>query len=136
MGRLVYSMSVSLDGFVETPSRSLDWVRVDEELHSLFNDEAREMSAFLYARRLYELMVDYWPTAESDPSATPELPGHWLPSHAGIRAPRSGARARWDGYDPRRPVALGRRHGGRSNQAACPRRSPRSSSRPTTSRSR
>jgi len=73
MGRLVYSMSVSLDGFVETPSRSLDWARVDEELHSLFNDEAREMSAFLYGRRLYELMVDYWPTAESDPSATPAM---------------------------------------------------------------
>jgi RibD C-terminal domain. len=73
MGRLIYSMSVSLDGFVETPSRSLDWVTVDEELHSFFNDEAREMSAFLYGRRLYELMVDYWPTAETDPSATPAM---------------------------------------------------------------
>jgi dihydrofolate reductase len=73
MGRLVYSMSVSLDGFVATPSRSLDWVLIDEELHSLFNDEAREMSAFLYGRRMYELMVDYWPTAETDPSATPAM---------------------------------------------------------------
>jgi len=73
MGRLVYSMSVSLDGFVETASRSLDWVMVDEELHSFFNDEAREMSAFLYGRRLYQLMVDYWPTAETDPSATPAM---------------------------------------------------------------
>jgi len=73
MGRLIYSMSVSLDGFVETPSRSLDWVQVDEELHSLFNDEAREMGAFLYGRRMYQLMVDYWPTAESDPSATPAM---------------------------------------------------------------
>ncbi len=26
MGRVVYSMSVSLDGFVETPSRSLEGV--------------------------------------------------------------------------------------------------------------
>ncbi len=45
MGRVVYSMSVSLDGFVETPSRSLDWVQVDEELHSFFNDEARSMTS-------------------------------------------------------------------------------------------
>jgi dihydrofolate reductase len=73
MGRLIYSMSVSLDGFVETPSRSLDWVQVDEELHSFFNDEARGLSAFLYGRRLYELMVDYWPTAETDPAATPAM---------------------------------------------------------------
>jgi dihydrofolate reductase len=73
MGKLIYSMSVSLDGFVETPSRSLDWVKVDEELHSVFNDEARGMSAFLYGRRMYELMTGYWPTAESDPSATPAM---------------------------------------------------------------
>jgi dihydrofolate reductase len=73
MGRLIYSMSVSLDGFVNTPSRSLDWVMVDEELHSFFNDEAREASAFLYGRRLYELMTDYWPTAETDPGATPAM---------------------------------------------------------------
>jgi dihydrofolate reductase len=73
MGRLIYSMSVSLDGFVETPSRSLDWVLIDEELHSFFNAEAREMSAFLYGRRLYELMVDYWPTAGADPAATPAM---------------------------------------------------------------
>ena len=73
MGKLVYSMSVSLDGFVETASRSLDWVLVDEELHSFFNDEAREMSAFLYGRRMYQLMVDYWPTAQTDPTATPAM---------------------------------------------------------------
>jgi dihydrofolate reductase len=39
----------------------------------LFKDEAREMSAFLYGRRMYELMTEYWPTAESDPSATPAM---------------------------------------------------------------
>jgi len=66
-------MSVSLDGFVETPSRSLDWVQIDEELHAFFNDEARAMSAFLYGRRLYELMTAYWPTAETDPAATPAM---------------------------------------------------------------
>jgi hypothetical protein len=47
MGRLIYSMSVSLDGFVETPSRSLDWAQVDEELHSVFNDEERALSAVI-----------------------------------------------------------------------------------------
>ncbi len=73
MGKLIYSMSVSLDGFVETPSRSLDWVLVDDELHAFFNDEAREMSAFIYGRRMYDLMTGYWPTAESDPAATPAM---------------------------------------------------------------
>ncbi|MFH1474420.1 MAG: dihydrofolate reductase family protein, partial [Chloroflexota bacterium] len=73
MGGLIFSMSVSLDGFVETPTRSLDWVLVDEELHAFFNDEARAMGAFLYGRRMYQLMVDSWPAAEADPSATPAM---------------------------------------------------------------
>ena len=73
MGRLIYAMSVSLDGFVETPSRSLDWVDVDEEVHGVFNEQAREVSASLYGRRMYELMLDYWPTAEADPAATPAM---------------------------------------------------------------
>ncbi len=82
MGRLVYSMSVSLDGFVETTDRSLDWVLIDEELHSFFNDEARSMSAFLYGRRMYELMSAYWPTADADPAAPPAIVGFariWAP---------------------------------------------------------
>jgi hypothetical protein len=49
MGRLIYSMSVSLDGFVETPSRSLDWVRVDEELHS----PAQGPTGLRHGRRFY-----------------------------------------------------------------------------------
>ncbi len=70
MGRLIYLMNVSLDGFIETPDRSLDWTIVDEELHTWFNDQLRGTDATLYGRRLYEVMAAYWPTAESDPSAT------------------------------------------------------------------
>jgi dihydrofolate reductase len=68
MRKVIYSMSVSLDGFIETPNREIDWVIIDEELHTFFNDQAREMGTFLYGRRMYELMVDYWPTADTLPS--------------------------------------------------------------------
>ena len=67
--RVIYSMNVSLDGFVETTDRGLDWVIIDEELHTFFNDQARETGAFVYGRRMYEFMVDYWPTADANPSA-------------------------------------------------------------------
>jgi dihydrofolate reductase len=73
MGKLLFSMSVSLDGFVNTPSGSLDWVLVDAELHEAFNEEARNVQAFLYGRRMYELMAAHWPTAEDDPQATPTM---------------------------------------------------------------
>ena len=70
MGKLIYLMNVSLDGFIETPDHSLDWTTVDEEIHTWFNDQSRQTAAFLYGRRLYEVMAAYWPHAESDPTAT------------------------------------------------------------------
>ena len=70
MGKVTYLMNVSLDGFIETPDHGLDWTIVDDELHTWFNDQSREADAFIYGRRLYEVMAAYWPTAESDPSAT------------------------------------------------------------------
>jgi dihydrofolate reductase len=70
MGRLIYGMNVSLDGYIETPDHSLDWTIVDDELHSWFNDRFRKLDASLYGRRLYETMIAYWPTGESDPAST------------------------------------------------------------------
>jgi dihydrofolate reductase len=67
--KVIYAMNVSLDGFVEGPNRELDGFTPDEELHRFWNDQMRETSASLYGRRLYELMAEYWPTADEDPSA-------------------------------------------------------------------
>lgn len=69
MGRLIYCLNVSLDGFVETTDHSLDWTNVDDELHQWFNDRERTLDASLYGRRMYEVMSP-WFTAEQDPSAT------------------------------------------------------------------
>ncbi|GIH26171.1 deaminase [Acrocarpospora phusangensis] len=62
-------MSVSLDGFFEGPNHELDWQLIDEELHGFFNDQLRDMGAFLDGRVTYELMAEYWPTADKDPEA-------------------------------------------------------------------
>jgi dihydrofolate reductase len=70
VGKLIYSMNVSLDGFVETPDHGLEWAIVDEEVHTWFNDQARTLDATLYGRRMSELMAAYWPTGEDDPAAT------------------------------------------------------------------
>ena len=70
MGKLIYALNVSLDGFIETPDRSLDWSIADDELLAWFADRARGLSASLYGRRLYELMSAYWPTSQQDPDAT------------------------------------------------------------------
>jgi dihydrofolate reductase len=99
VGRVVYLMNVSLDGYVETPDRSLDWTYVDEEIHGWFNDRAREADAFVYGRRLWEVMSAYWPTADGDPGATPrmlEFASIWNPKPK-IVFSRSLAQVEWNG---------------------------------------
>lgn len=58
MGTLVYSVLVSLDGYVETKEGSLDWSFPDDRLHSFINDQSHAVRASLYGRRLYELMAE------------------------------------------------------------------------------
>ena len=70
MGRLIYTLNVSLDGYIETLDHSLSWSVADDELLAWFADRARGLAASLYGRRLYELMSAYWPTAQDDPAAT------------------------------------------------------------------
>jgi dihydrofolate reductase len=68
MRKLIYSMGVSLDGFIAGPDGEIDWSAPDEELHRFHNEQARETGVDLYGRRLYEAMT-YWETAAENPSA-------------------------------------------------------------------
>jgi dihydrofolate reductase len=69
MRKLIYSFGVSLDGFIAGPGGDIDWSAPDEELHRFHNQQARDVGAHLYGRRLYETMT-YWETADENPSAT------------------------------------------------------------------
>jgi len=73
MGKVIFLMNVSLDGYVETPDHSLDWATADDELLGWFNERTRPIEAIVYGRRLHELMNAHWPTAESDPAATGQM---------------------------------------------------------------
>ena len=66
MRRLIYSMGVSLDGFIAGPRGEIDWGAPDEELHRFHNEQTRELGVHLMGRRLYEVMR-YWETAEQQP---------------------------------------------------------------------
>jgi dihydrofolate reductase len=67
MRKVIYSMSVSLDGFIAGPGGEIDWSAPDEELHRFHNERTRELGAHLCGRRLYEVML-YWETADETPS--------------------------------------------------------------------
>ena len=63
MGKLIYSMSTSADGFIEGPDGDFSWGEPDEELFRFHTDRVRQLGAHLCGRRLYETML-YWETAD------------------------------------------------------------------------
>ncbi len=69
MRKLIYFSMVSLDGFIARPNGDLDWVIIDEELHRYVNEQQAALGAYLYGRRMYDLMAAYWPRLDGDPSA-------------------------------------------------------------------
>jgi hypothetical protein len=69
MGKLIYSMITSLDGYTEDEHGRFGWgAPEDEEVHSYINALASSLGTYLYGRRMYETMV-YWETAH-DPQPT------------------------------------------------------------------
>ncbi len=66
MGKLVYSMNSSLDGYMSDAAGSIDWGEPSDELHAFFNDLMRPIGTHLYGRAMYEVM-SYWETAQSTP---------------------------------------------------------------------
>jgi dihydrofolate reductase len=69
MRKIVFMMSVSLDGFFEGPDRELDWHMVDDEVHRHFNDVTKSMGTFMDGRITWENMAGFWPEADKDPGA-------------------------------------------------------------------
>ena len=63
--RVIYSMSVSLDGFIAGPNGDIDWAAPDEGLMAFHNEQSRELDAHLCGRGLYEDMLP-WETREGD----------------------------------------------------------------------
>jgi dihydrofolate reductase len=71
MRKLIYSMMVSLDGFVETAAGKIhDSLVPDAELHRFCNQQARDMGGFLYGRRMHEMM-EWWRTSSTEPPTPP-----------------------------------------------------------------
>jgi dihydrofolate reductase len=57
VAKLIYSVIMSLDGYVADEDGKFDWAEPDEEVHTFVNDLERPIGTYLYGRRLYEVMV-------------------------------------------------------------------------------
>jgi dihydrofolate reductase len=61
---LIYSMSVSVDGFTADREGAFDWTAPSDELFRFHIEQVRPLGGYLLGRRLYEAML-VW---ETDPS--------------------------------------------------------------------
>ena len=64
MGTLSYTMSTSLDGYIEDVTGDITFSTPDEEVHRFANQQTRDTAAFLFGRGLYEVMEEFWTAPE------------------------------------------------------------------------
>jgi dihydrofolate reductase len=78
VGKLIYSVIASLDGYVADERGNFDWAEPDEDVHSFLNDLEREVATYLYGRRMYEVMGG-WETLDltEQPSHMREFAQIW-----------------------------------------------------------
>jgi dihydrofolate reductase len=56
MGKLIYLITTSLDGYVADKNGNIDFTEPSEEVHSFINDTVRSTGTFLFGRKMYETM--------------------------------------------------------------------------------
>jgi|ERR1017187_994367 dihydrofolate reductase len=72
MKKVIFQMSVSIDGYIEGPNREIDWHIVDDEFNAYAVETLRVSDVLIMGRRTYELMAGYWPTAPGDDAGVKE----------------------------------------------------------------
>ena len=67
MGKLIYAMPTSLDGYIA--DGDYDWSAPDEDGLAFINDVLRPIGRYLYGRKMYETMA-VWQTPDAIPGRT------------------------------------------------------------------
>ena len=67
MRRISFFTMISLDGYMEKPGGSLDWISVDDELLRFISNLKRGVGGYLCGRGMYENNEALWSTAGTQP---------------------------------------------------------------------
>ncbi|MET7749214.1 dihydrofolate reductase family protein [Micromonospora sp. NPDC005367] len=65
MRKIVYWVHQSVDGYIQGPNGEFDWPEMGPELSAYSMRLCTRSGAFLYGRKVWELMSSYWPRVES-----------------------------------------------------------------------
>ncbi|WP_277678676.1 dihydrofolate reductase family protein [Gracilibacillus dipsosauri] len=72
MRKVILSMVMSLDGYVAGENGDSSWHVMDQEMDEYMENLLDSADTLLYGRRAYEMMIQYWPSAEFDPNNSEE----------------------------------------------------------------
>lgn len=70
MGKLVFGMMTSLDGYINDVRGGFDWGQVSEQVHRFAEAEEARVGTNIYGRRMFETMK-VWDTMFEDQSVSP-----------------------------------------------------------------
>jgi len=70
MRKLILCSHTSLDGYVAGPNKEMDWINVDEHLFEYSGMLTDNADTALYGRVTYQMMEEYWPTADEQVNAS------------------------------------------------------------------
>lgn len=66
MKKIILSVMVSLDGFIEGPDREIDWHNWNDDMDEYMSSFFKNVDTIILGRTAYELMANYWPTAAAE----------------------------------------------------------------------
>jgi dihydrofolate reductase len=70
MGKLIYLITTSLDGYVADKNGDFEWAMPSEEVHAFVNDIVRNIGTSLMGRNMYEIMK-VWDTIPTEGTGGP-----------------------------------------------------------------
>jgi dihydrofolate reductase len=70
MGKLIYAITTSLDGFVADDDGDFEWSMPSEEVHTFMNGIVGNVGTYLFGHNMYEIMK-VWDTIQQKARAAP-----------------------------------------------------------------
>lgn len=64
-------IGMTLDGYIDDDNHTVDWHFVDDEFEEYVNGILRSIDGMVFGRVAHESLSEYWPTAASNPDASP-----------------------------------------------------------------
>jgi dihydrofolate reductase len=66
MRKVILSMMVSIDGYIEATDPKYNWHNWNEEMADYMMDFFKMLDTFIYGRKAYEDMIAYWPSLDDE----------------------------------------------------------------------